>query len=329
MAQQLVDMFPIQATADGVGIPLIGMAPQSYLTTVRVMSVFFTGALSLQMGLDNLMGFVNGPGTIEKRVANWKGFADKAAFSKADSAYRFVWFAGVVLMTGLQLTAGACGVISSLGAIGIQIDDTAAPFGCWSMGCGLLSLCAYVVMVLGMRLAKDYPAAAATIPYVTLAAFATFAQLPLANLDSVKAPFSGLPSAGNFAFFEMVTTAFVAAVFIQSGMDKIVDWPGNAGWLSGYFSDTLLAPFWLPGLVTLTVTENIAGFAAALACWQYYAGNTTTGRNTAMLSLVMMEVSLAVIVVGMLFKNDHGQMAPIIPYVTWALLAIAILSLGY
>jgi len=48
------------------------------------------------MGLDNLMGFVNGPGTIEKRVANWKGFADKAAFSKADSAYRFVWFAGVV-----------------------------------------------------------------------------------------------------------------------------------------------------------------------------------------------------------------------------------------
>jgi len=48
-----------------------------------------------------------------------------------------------------------------------------------------------------------------------------------------------------------------------------------------------------------------------------------------MLSLVMMEVSLAVIVVGMLFKNDHGQMAPIIPYVTWALLAIAILSLGY
>ena len=62
---------------------------------------------------------------------------------------------------------------------------------------------------------------------------------------------------------------------------------------------------------------------------RYYAGNTTTGRNTAMLSLVMMEVSLAVIVVGMLFKNDHGQMAPIIPYVTWALLAIAILSLGY
>jgi len=50
MAQQLVDMFPIQATADGVGIPLIGMAPQSYLTTVRVMSVFFTGALSLQVG---------------------------------------------------------------------------------------------------------------------------------------------------------------------------------------------------------------------------------------------------------------------------------------
>ena len=62
-------------------------------------------------------------------------------------------------MTGLQLTAGACGVISSLGAIGIQIDDTAAPFGCWSMGCGLLSLCAYVVMVLGMRLAKVGPRA--------------------------------------------------------------------------------------------------------------------------------------------------------------------------
>jgi len=232
-------------------------------------------------------------------------------------------------MTGLQLTAGACGVISSLGAIGINIDNAAAPFGCWSLGCGSLSLSAYVIMVLGMRLAKDYPAAAATIPYVTLAAFTTFAQFPLGALDSVKAPFSGLPSAGHFAFFEMILTAFVAAVFIQSGMDKILDWPGNSGWLSGYFSDTLLAPFWLPGLLTLTLTENIAGFAAALACWQYYTGATTTGRNTAMLSLVMMEVSLAVIVIGMLFKNDHGQMAPIIPYATWGLLAIAILTLGY
>jgi len=52
-------------------------------------------------------------------------------------------------------------------------------------------------------------------------------------------------------------------------LDDALCRPGNAGWLSGYFSDTLLAPFWLPGLVTLTVTENIAGFAAALACWQY------------------------------------------------------------
>ena len=34
---------------------------------------------------------------------------------------------------------------------------------------------------------------------------------------------------------------FVSILFIQSGLDKVVDWNSNLEWLTGHFSKTLLA----------------------------------------------------------------------------------------
>src|SRR6476619_205352 len=56
---------------------------------------------------------------------------------------------------------------------------------------------------------------------------------------------------------------FVAILFIQSGLDKVFDWKGNVGWLTGHFSKTFLAPMVTMMLATITVMELATGFLSA------------------------------------------------------------------
>ena len=55
----------------------------------------------------------------------------------------------------------------------------------------------------------------------------------------------------------------VTILFIQSGLDKVFDWKGNLGWLSGHFSKTFLASMVPMMLATITVMELATGFLAA------------------------------------------------------------------
>ena len=48
---------------------------------------------------------------------------------------------------------------------------------------------------------------------------------------------------------------FVAILFIQSGLDKVFDWKGNLGWLTGHFSKTFVAG--MVPMMLVTITEVI------------------------------------------------------------------------
>ena len=37
---------------------------------------------------------------------------------------------------------------------------------------------------------------------------------------------------------QLLTTAFLSVLFIQSGMDKVIDKVGNLSWLTGHFSNS-------------------------------------------------------------------------------------------
>ena len=69
---------------------------------------------------------------------------------------------------------------------------------------------------------------------------------------------------------ELVLLLFLIITFLQSGVDKVMDWKGNLSWLKGHFSQT---PFKnqvpaLLGIVTLlelaTALLSIAGFVHLL-----------------------------------------------------------------
>jgi len=85
---------------------------------------------------------------------------------------------------------------------------------------------------------------------------------------------------------------FWAMLFIQSGLDKIVDWKGNLAWLTGHFEKSILAGLVKPMLGTLALVELVAGLTSLVGAIQVFlSGNTyllTIGVMLSILSLLML-----------------------------------------
>ncbi|MEO8041799.1 MAG: DoxX family protein [Acidobacteriota bacterium] len=103
----------------------------------------------------------------------------------------------------------------------------------------------------------------------------------------------------------------VAILFLQSGLDKVFDWKGNLGWLTGHFAKTLLAPMVPTMLATITVMELAAGFLAAAGIIYFLAAG----------SLVMIfwaaacgAASITALFFGQRMAKDYPGAAVLIPY---------------
>jgi hypothetical protein len=63
---------------------------------------------------------------------------------------------------------------------------------------------------------------------------------------------------------QLFASLFLAILFVQSGVDKIVDRPGNLEWLKGHFAKSPLAGM-VPLLLTvITILETAAGVLSAI-----------------------------------------------------------------
>src|SRR5437868_12084035 len=73
-------------------------------------------------------------------------------------------------------------------------------------------------------------------------------------------------SSGTIFILQILTSAFLAVLFLQSGIDKIVDRRGNLEFLQGHFAKSPLSGM-VPLLVTLiTILELLAGVLSAIGC---------------------------------------------------------------
>src|SRR5258707_14352182 len=73
-------------------------------------------------------------------------------------------------------------------------------------------------------------------------------------------------SSGTIFILQILTSAFLGILFLQSGIDKIVDRRGNLEFLQGHFAKSRLAGT-VPLLVTvITGLEITAGALSAIGC---------------------------------------------------------------
>src|SRR5206468_4583470 len=65
---------------------------------------------------------------------------------------------------------------------------------------------------------------------------------------------------------QILASGFLAILFLQSGIDKIVDRRGNLEWLKGHFAKSPVAGT-VPALLTvITIFEVAAGVLSAVGC---------------------------------------------------------------
>src|SRR6476661_9038239 len=65
---------------------------------------------------------------------------------------------------------------------------------------------------------------------------------------------------------QILASAFLAILFLQSGVDKILDRRGNFEWLKGHFAKSPLAEIVPALLICITILEVAAGVLSAVGC---------------------------------------------------------------
>src|SRR5436309_10296259 len=79
-----------------------------------------------------------------------------------------------------------------------------------------------------------------------------------------------MPSLHTFAeaiyLLRIFASAFLAILFLQSGIDKVVDRRGNLEWLRGHFARSPLARVEPALLAVITILEVAAGALSAIGC---------------------------------------------------------------
>jgi uncharacterized membrane protein YphA (DoxX/SURF4 family) len=133
-----------------------------------------------------------------------------------------------------------------------------------------------------------------------------------------------LPSfAGAIYLLQIVVSAFLAILFLQSGIDKVVDRCGNLEWLKEHFAKSPLAGI-VPALVTaITILEIAAGALSAIGCVVIFF---TRDSMIAFYGAVISAVAIIALFFGQRLAKDYAGAAVLVPYFLLALSAIYLLA---
>jgi uncharacterized membrane protein YphA (DoxX/SURF4 family) len=128
---------------------------------------------------------------------------------------------------------------------------------------------------------------------------------------------------GALLLIQVLISAFLAILFLQSGIDKVVDRRGNLEWLKGHFAKSPLGGF-VPLLVTLiTILELAAGLFSAVGCVLIVAGHDS---RLASHGAVIAALSIVALFFGQRMAKDYAGAATLVPYFLLALAAIYVLA---
>jgi hypothetical protein len=129
--------------------------------------------------------------------------------------------------------------------------------------------------------------------------------------------------AAAICLMQILAAAFLAILFLQSGIDKIVDRRGNIEWLKGHFSKSPLAGI-VPLMVTMiTILEIAAGALSATGCALIVFSRDST---VAFYGALVSAISIIALFFGQRMAKDYAGAAILVPYFLLALIAIYLLA---
>ena len=130
-------------------------------------------------------------------------------------------------------------------------------------------------------------------------------------------------AAGATYLIQIFASGVLAILFLQSGIDKIIDRRGNIEWLKGHFAKSPLAGIVPALLTTITIVEVAAGTLSAVGCVFMILSRDST---VAFYGAIVSAVAIIALFFGQRMAKDYPGAAVLIPYFLLALVAIYLLA---
>lgn len=122
---------------------------------------------------------------------------------------------------------------------------------------------------------------------------------------------------------ELLLLLFLVITFLQSALDKILDWKGNLSWLKGHFSQT---PFknMVPLLLgTVMVTEIVAGTLCTIG---FYFLMVEGDGSIALVGAILACLALLMLLFGQRMAKDYDGARTIATYFMPAIFLVFLLQ---
>ncbi len=103
----------------------------------------------------------------------------------------------------------------------------------------------------------------------------------------------------------------ISILFMQSGLDKILNWKAEKDFYREHFSKSILKntiPFLMP---VITISESMTGLLSVLGLIVYVSGGST---DLAILGMLLACLSIVQLFLGQRIAKDYAGAATLVPY---------------
>ncbi|MDP9205008.1 MAG: DoxX family protein [Gemmatimonadota bacterium] len=126
-----------------------------------------------------------------------------------------------------------------------------------------------------------------------------------------------------YYILQILISAFLAILFLQTGIDKIVDRAGNRAFLDQHFAKSPLAGTVGPMFAVITILEVSAGALSGVGCLLLLLARDST---VAYLGAVVAAINLTALFFGQRLAKDYAGAAALVPYFLLAISGIYLLA---
>ena len=130
-------------------------------------------------------------------------------------------------------------------------------------------------------------------------------------------------SEGVIYLLQILASAFLTILFLQSGIDKIVDRRGNLEWLTAHFAKSPLGGIVPAMLTAITILEIAAGALSAIGCVMIMISRDSI---LAFYGAIIAAIAIVALFFGQRIAKDYAGAAVLVPYFLLALSAIYLLA---
>lgn len=122
---------------------------------------------------------------------------------------------------------------------------------------------------------------------------------------------------------EILLLLFMVITFLQSGVDKLLDWKGNLSWLKGHFEKTPLKNLVPLLLGTVLIIELVAGALCAIGAFQIA---TSAASTFAFYGAITSCIALLMLLFGQRIAKDYAGAMTIAVYFIPAIFLVFLLQ---